>query len=49
MNWLLQTLAFTEREYLPTVFNVLTNGLKISHASKKEFFVLIFIQSEQKI
>ena len=48
MNWLRQTFAFTEREYLSLGVNMLTNSLKISDTTKTEFFELISFQSDQK-
>ena len=49
LNWLCQTLAFTEREYLSLGVNKLTNSLKISDTIKAEFFELVFFESDQKI
>ena len=49
MHWLCQKLAFTEREYLSSGVNMLTNSLKIYDTTKREFFELIPIQSDQKI
>ena len=40
---------FTEREYLSSGVNILTNSLKILDTTKTEFFEMIFIQSHQKI
>ena len=39
---------FTETEYLSSGVNMLTNSLKISDTTKKEFLELIFFQSDQK-
>ena len=46
-----ETIAFelVEREYLSLGVNMLTNSLKISDTSKKEFLELIFLESAQKI
>ena len=43
------TRTFTEREYLSSGVNMLTNSLKISDTSKTEFLELIFFQNAQKI
>ena len=43
------TRTFTEREYLSSGVNMLTNSLKISDTSKTEFLELIFFKSEPKI
>ena len=40
---------FTETEYLSSGVNMLTNSLKISDTTKREFFELMFFQSDQKI
>ena len=48
-NWFPQTLAFTEREYLSSDVNILTNSMKISDTTRKELFELIFLHSYQKI
>ena len=45
----LVALAFTEREYLSSSVNSLTNSLKTSHTSKSKLFELIFFHSGQKI
>ena len=39
----------TDREYLSSGVNMLTNSLKISDTTKTEFFELVFFQSDQKI
>ena len=49
MNWLCETFAFTEREYLSSGVNMLTNSFKISDTTKTELFELISIQRYQKI
>ena len=49
MNWLRQTLAFTETEYLPLGVNMLTNSLKISDTTETKFSDHISLQSDQKI
>ena len=41
--------SFIEREYLTSGVNMLTNSLKISDTSKKQYLDLIFFQSDQKI
>ena len=38
MNWLRETLTFSEREYLSWGINMLTKSLKISDTTKTEFF-----------
>ena len=48
LNWLLSTLAFTEREYFSPAVSMLANRLKISDITKTDFFELIFFQSHQK-
>ena len=40
---------FTEREFLSSGVNMLTNNVKIEDTTKTEFFELIFFQSDQKI
>ena len=45
----LNNLAFTEREYLSSGLNLLTNRLKISETSKNEFLELTFFHSVKKI
>ena len=49
MDFLRLTLAFTEREFLSSGVNMVTNSLKILDNTKTEFFELIFFQSDQKI
>ena len=39
----------TDREYLSSGVNMLTNSLKISDTTKREFFELIIFQSNEKI
>ena len=45
----LNNLAFTEREYLSSGLNLLTNRLKISETSKNEFLELTFFHRVKKI
>ena len=37
------------REYLSSAVNVLTNSLKISHMTKRDFFKLNYLRSDQYI
>ena len=46
LNWLRETLVFTERQYLSSGVNMLTNSLKISDTTKNEFFEMIFFLNE---
>ena len=48
MNWLHWTHAFTEREYLSSGVNMLTDNLKILDTTKTQFFDFISFQSDQK-
>ena len=48
MNWLRETLAFTDRQYFSSGVNMLTNSLQISDTTKTEFVELIFCLSYQK-
>ena len=41
-------IRFTEREHLSLGVNMLTNSLKISYSTKKEFFKMMQFQSDQK-
>ena len=41
-------LAFTDREYLPSGLNMLTNSHNIIDTTKAEFLELIFFESDQK-
>ena len=45
----LNNLAFTEREYLSSGLNLLTNRLKISETSKNKFLELTFFHRVKKI
>ena len=47
MKWLRCGFAFTEREYLLSGVNDLTSSLKISDTTKREFFELSFLESDQ--
>ena len=49
MNWLRQTLAFTETEYLSLGGNMSTNSLKISDTTETIFLDHISVQSHQEI
>ena len=49
MNWWRKTLAFTEREYMSSGVNMLTNGFKISDTTETEPFELILFQSDEKM
>ena len=49
MHFLRWTPAFTERQYLSSGVNMLTNNLKISDKTKTQFFDLISFQSDQII
>ena len=49
MNWLRESPAFTEREYLSSGVIMLTNSLKITDTTLTKFLELIFFQSDQKI
>ena len=44
-----QTLVFTKGEYSSSGVNMLTNSLKILDTTKREFFELIFFQSDEEI
>ena len=48
LNWLRYTRAFTEREYLSSGVNKLTNSVKISGTTKTEFLELIFFHNDKK-
>ena len=49
LDWWRYTHGFTEREYLSSAVNTLTNSLKIIDTTKTEFLELIFLQSYEKI
>ena len=42
-------IAFTERKYLSSSVNMLTNKFKISDITKTELFELIFFLNDEKI
>ena len=48
LNWLRQKVAFTEREYLPSGVNMITDILKILNATKPGFLELILFQRDQE-
>ena len=49
LNWFVQTLSFSERVYLSSGVNTLTNSLEISCTTKKKFFEQTLFHSHQKI
>ena len=49
MNWLRQTLAFTERIYLLSGVNMVRGSLKVADTSKKVFMRPIFFESDKEI
>ena len=49
LNWLRETVTFTETEYVSLRDNMLLNSVKISVTTKTEFFELNFFHSDQKI
>ena len=49
MNWLRQTLAFTERIYLLSGVNMVRESLKVSDTSKKVFMGPILFESDKEI
>ena len=49
LNWLRETLAFTERIYLLSGVNMVRKSLKMSNTSKKVIMGLIFFESNQII
>ena len=49
LNFLLETLAFPEREYSSSVVNMLTNSLKFPDTTKTHFLEQTFFQSHKKI
>ena len=42
-------LSLLRREYMSLVVNVLTNSLKISHFTKRDFFKLNFIHNDEYV
>ena len=48
MNWFRETLAFTEREYLSSGVNMLTNSLKVSDTTKTEFLRSFYFRLMKK-
>ena len=49
LNWLRQTLAFTETEYLASVVHILRNSLRSRDTTKTEILGLIYFKSDKKI